>query len=177
MKILVVDDQPEYLRPYRSTFATNNIDLRVAIDLNQAWQIIKNGKESGKKHDEQGYKVFDLIVIDIAFDAPAREFKHEQDLIHDHLVRRGYGGLAISGQALGLRLWKQRGTLKQPYCYTTNHQDLWIQDIPAEEAEFGGGDASNHHTVIDKASLWPGSIITTIESAVSEWVSKPWLHH
>ena len=163
MNILVVDDQPEFLIPFFPRLEAAGITIQVLRDLGDAWLEIAAGAR------------FDLVVIDIAFDSPAREFQAEQSLIRESLVQRGYGGLAVSGQALGIRLWRERQVRQTPYCYTTNHQNLWIENIPSDDPEFAGGLPTEHGTIIDKAQLWPGEIVDKLQAAQQEWGRSNWL--
>ena len=157
MNILVVDDQPEFLIPFFPRLEGAGITIQVLRDLGDAWLEIAAGAR------------FDLVVIHIAFDSPASEFQAEQSLSRESLVQRGYGGLAVSGQALGIRILRERQVRQTPYSYTTNHQNLWIENIPSHDPEFAGGLPTEHDTIIDKAQLWLGNVVDKLQAAQQEW--------
>jgi len=164
MKLLLVDDVPQYIRPFRDRLLKDEIELTVVHDLGTAWRFLHRRAE------------LDLIVIDIALDTYEAEFAAEQSALQDGLLQRGYGGLQMSGQALGLRLWSRRHALRFPYCYVTNHVNLWVEGLGGADPEFGDNRmAGSLPTIIDKSSLWPDNIAERLEAARSEWVIKAWI--
>lgn len=164
MKYLFVDDTPEHLKLLLHALRKQSHEVTTARDLALAWKWLEEGKH------------FDLIVIDLALDRYTQKFAEEFSNIKEALLNLGYGGLPMSGQALGLRLWKQRKTLQNRYCYITNHPQLWISGITSPDPEFETSkDLDAKELVIDKASLWVNNIEDTLTKAITRWDQEKWL--
>lgn len=163
MAFLIVDDTPESLKPLTKTLRETGHEIAIARDLFVAWRYIEQGKH------------FDLIVIDIALDRFVEAFATEQHIIREGLKTQGYGDLPISGQALGLRLWRKRKEFEQRYCYITNHMYLWLPNLDPDDPEFGGGTATDHATVMDKSTLQQSNVAEKFTAAHNKWDRERWL--
>lgn len=136
----------------------------VARNLGTAWNWLERGDK------------FDLVVIDLALDRLIREFEPEFSTIKKRLSLQGLDDLPMSGQALGMRLWGRRKTLKQPYCYVTNNVPLWLANMGGGDPEFAGGALADlAELVIDKSSLWPHNVAAVLTKAREYWEREQWL--
>lgn len=164
MKYLIVDDTPEHLKPLAQALRGVGSEVVFARDLGIAWGWLERGDR------------FDLIVIDLALDRYTQEFADEQRTIKKGLALGGLGDLPMSGQALGLRLWRQRKKRKLRYCYITHHMQLWLADLDYNGAEFGGKPREDlAEVVLDKSSLWPDNVATKFQKAHDVWDQQQWL--
>jgi CheY-like chemotaxis protein len=163
MKFLIVDDTPEALKPLTKALRDAGHETATARNLAIAWRHI------------QSQSPVDLVVIDIALDREIREFAEEQKIISNGLIARGHGALPMSRQALGLRLWRQRRALRIRYCYTSHHMYLWLPNLDPDDPEFGGGNGTDHPTIMDKSSLWQNNVASKLTAAFHEWDNKSWL--
>lgn len=162
MKYLIVDDTPEHLKPLAQTLGGAGHGVVFARDLGTVWGWLERGDR------------FDLVVIDLALDLYIQEFAEEQRIIKEGLASRGLGDLPMSGQALGLRLWRQRNQRRWRYCYITHHMHLWLAGLGHGDAEFGGKSLEDlAEVVLDKSSLWPDNIAVKFQNAYEAW--NQWL--
>jgi CheY-like chemotaxis protein len=163
MRFLIVDDTPEALKPLAGALRESGHETTTARDLSLAWLTIEKDR------------LIDLVVIDIALDRYIREFADEQRQIREGLAAHGHEDLPMSGQALGLRLWRRRRELHMRYCYTTNHMYLWLPNLDRGDPEFAGGRAVDHPTVLDKSTLWQHNVESKLMEAYGEWAKQGWL--
>lgn len=164
MKFLIVDDNPEHLKPLPQTLREAGHTVVIARDLGTAWVRLQPDDS------------FDLIAIDLALDRFINKFAPEQNLIRAGLVSRNLGDLPMSGQALGLRLWKQRREKKQRYCYITNHDQLWLESLGPSDPEFKGESLGRlSEVILDKSSLLSKNIADKLKTAYEAWDTYQWL--
>jgi len=163
MKFLIVDDTPEAMKPLAKALRDAGHETATARDLAIAWRRIQTQPR------------VDLVVVDIALDRYVREFAEEQRIIREGLVARVHGNFPMSGQALRLRLWRNRRTLRTRYCYTTHHMYLWLPNLEPHDPEFRGGNSADHATIIDKSSLWQHNVESKFTTAFHEWDNNSWL--
>jgi hypothetical protein len=165
MKYLIIDDTPEYLKPLKSAIFEAGNEPVFARDIGTPWRWLQRGDHFG------------LIVIDLALDRTISEFEAEQRVIREGLALRDFGDLPMSGQALGMRLWSQRQTLRQPYCYITNHRQLWLPKLGSKPPEFGDTSPDDlNKLLIDKSSLWPNNVNEKFNDVLAVWGAKKWLN-
>lgn len=163
MKYLIIDDTPEHLKPLAEALRKIGHNVVFARNLGIAWGWLERGDR------------FNLIVIDLALDRYIQEFDEEQRSIKDGLALRGLSDLPMSGQALGLRLWRKRMDIKQPYCYITHHMHLWLAGLGHNGAEFGGKPLEElGGVVLDKSSLWPDNVAAKFQNAYDVWEQQQW---
>ena len=168
MKYLFVDDMPKYLKIHVNALRDAGHVVEIACDLSTAWKWIGDERKTDNP--------FDLVLIDLGLDRKVMEFKKEDEELRDALLSKGYGDLPISGQALGLRLWRRRNALQQPYCYFTNHLQLWLENFDKEDPEFGGETLEGlRDLMLDKSDLWPGNIKEKFWRARQVWKDEQWL--
>ncbi|MFZ4704045.1 MAG: hypothetical protein ACOYMG_28705 [Candidatus Methylumidiphilus sp.] len=160
-----MDDTPEHLKPLAHTLREAGHAMNFARDLGAAWGWLERGDH------------FDLIAIDLALDRYIREFEAEQAIIREGLALRNLADLPMSGQALGLRLWNQRKTLRQRYCYISNHTQLWLEAADkGGDPEFGGKNLDElSDLLIDKSSLWSKNVADKLKKAYEAWDQQQWL--
>lgn len=164
MNYLIVDDTPEHLKLLAQTLRSAEHQVTFARDLGIAWGWLERGDRFG------------LVVIDLALDRYIREFAEEHGVIKERLALQGLGDLPMSGQALGLRLWRHRKTLQQRYCYITHHRQIWLANLDAQQPEFGDGASKILDKVlIDKSSIWPKNVLDILEDARHTWEEQKWL--
>nr|VFJ56950.1 MAG: hypothetical protein BECKDK2373B_GA0170837_106212 [Candidatus Kentron sp. DK]VFJ59047.1 MAG: hypothetical protein BECKDK2373C_GA0170839_106912 [Candidatus Kentron sp. DK] len=169
MKYLLIDDMPSYLKSHKRTLESAGHTAELARDVGTGWISIKNGVDMGDP--------FDLVLIDLALDREIPEFNREYKEMKDVLHSQGYGDLPISGQALGLRLWRMREEIRQRYCYITNHPQLWLDNLNREDPEFGGEklEELQQEVVLDKSDLWSRNIQEKLHIAHQVWMDKQWI--
>ena len=164
MNYLIVDDTPEHLKPLADALRRVEHNVVFSRDLGIAWGWLGRGDQFG------------LIIIDLALDRYTQEFAEEHRIIKEGLASRGLGDLPMSGQALGLRLWRQRKNLKQRYCYITHHRHLWLAGLGYSDFEFAKKPLRDlDKIVLDKSSLWPNNIVAKLQEAYDAWEQQKWL--
>nr|VFK64291.1 MAG: Response regulator receiver domain-containing protein [Candidatus Kentron sp. UNK]VFK71054.1 MAG: Response regulator receiver domain-containing protein [Candidatus Kentron sp. UNK] len=127
MKYLIVDDIPESLSLLIRTLRQAGHYVTTARDLDIGWELVWDKRETP----------FDLVVLDLSLDRISREFIQEQSIIRNAPSMRDHRDfLPISGQAMGLRLWRRRKELRQRYCYLTHHRYFWAPQIDERDPEF-----------------------------------------
>lgn len=163
MEYLIIDDEPRFLTTWRRTLEASGHTICVVRDLTSAWNLLVKGKH------------FDLVVIDIALDRREAEFEKEYAELQAGLAARGKGGLPMSGQALGLRLWRQRASRKQPYCYFTHNFDLWLEGQNSSDTEFSHlGARRSPELVIEKIDVFAHNVEAKFENALEIWGAETW---
>ncbi len=161
---LLVDDTPQHLKPLTLTLREAGHEILVARDLCTAWGWLARGDR------------FDLVILDIALDRDCPEFAEEANTVKQALVQRSLADLPMSGQVLGLRLWLQRKTLKQPYCYITNHPQIWVPNLVPHDKEFEAGTVREVASlVLDKSTMWASNVQAKLQAAIQHWDCKKWL--
>jgi hypothetical protein len=166
MNYLFIDDMPEYLKIHVRTLRKAGHAVETARDVGAGWSWIIRSKT---EHP------FDMVIIDLALDRKIREFDREYEEMSNVLGSRGYGELRMSGQALGLRLWRRRKEIHQRYCYVTNHPQLWLDNINGADPEFGGETTGMlSDLVLDKPDLWRGNIEEKLQNAYNTWEKRQW---
>ncbi|VFM96025.1 MAG: Response regulator receiver domain-containing protein [Candidatus Kentron sp. G] len=168
-KYLFVDDQPNYLKRHRDTLREAGYEVEMARDLGAAWERIEQERETGNP--------FDLVLIDLALDRKVPEFKKEDEELRDALLSQGHGDVPISGQALGLRLWRLRRELQQRYCYVTNYSALWVESLDKQNPEFGAKALEKLENILllDKRQLWLENVEEKFQRAYQMWEDERWL--
>lgn len=162
MKYLFIEDQPEHLKPLTRELRDKRNEVVVARDLAEAWTWLQGGQQ------------FTLVAIDLALDQPVPEFAAEFGEVLKALSRKGLGELPMSGQALGLRLWRERKARNVRYCYLSNHPQLWVPAIDAGDPEFKAARGAPAEVLLDKASLWQHNIEAMLVAATKVWDEKKW---
>jgi CheY-like chemotaxis protein len=161
---LLVDDTPYHLKPLTLALREAGHEIAIARDLCTAWGLLTRGNR------------FDLVIIDIALDQGCPEFAAEASITKQALVQRSLADLPISGQAMGLRLWQQRQTLKQPYCYISNHPQIWVPNLVPHDKEFEAGTVGEVASlVLDKSTMWASNVQAKLQAAIQHWDDKKWL--
>jgi CheY-like chemotaxis protein len=164
MKYLFVDDTPEHLKPLMRSLRDAGHNVVVARNLGVAWHWLERGDR------------FDLALIDLALDRRSREFEDEFHEVRTALALRNLDDLPVSGQALGMRLWRRRRQLMQRYCYITNNVPLWLPNMVNGDAEFDGKPIEDlAELVMDKSSLWPHNVEAALKRAYEVWDQEQWL--
>jgi CheY-like chemotaxis protein len=164
MRYLFLDDNLVNQRPLVRALRNHEHEVFLSRDIGSAWKRIEEGG------------LFDLVIIDIALDRYSDEFRAEYHLVRQGLGEHGFYDLDMSGQALGLRLWRERQQLRQRYCYVSNHPHLWLSGLPKGNPEFDGKDRSSlQDVVMDKSSVWPSNVTKKFSSAYNVWENFQWL--
>nr|VFJ71447.1 MAG: Response regulator receiver domain-containing protein [Candidatus Kentron sp. FW] len=169
MKYLFVDDQPNYLNPHKKILKNAGHEVTTTRDLDAAWAWI----EKERKADQP----FDLVLIDLGLDRKVSEFKKEDEELREDLLSRGHGDIPISGQVLGLRLWRRRKELQQRYCYVTNYSYLWVEKFDEQNPEFGGKglEVLKDTLMLNKSELWSDNVEEKFQRAHQKWQEEGWL--
>nr|VFJ49563.1 MAG: Response regulator receiver domain-containing protein [Candidatus Kentron sp. DK] len=170
MKYLFVDDMPNYVSIHRKALGKAGHVVVSARDLDFAWDLIEKESLTGSP--------FDMVLIDLGMDRKDPAFEQEDRELRGILQSRGYGDLPISGQSLGLRLWRKRKTLWQRYCYITNHSILWVDNADGQDPEFGGKlwETVDNILLLDKSDLWLGNIEKKLQVVGKIWENEGWLN-
>jgi len=164
MDYLIVDDQPNFLKTWKRALEVCGNTVFIVRDLTAAWNLLANGKR------------FDLVIIDIALDRQEIAFQEDYRALQTGLAARGMGGLPMSGQALGLRLWRERKSWKQPYCYLTHNSQLWLEGQNYPDPEFLGlGPLRGPDLVIEKTDVFARNVEAKFRAAFNIWMNEKWL--
>nr|VFJ43918.1 MAG: hypothetical protein BECKFM1743A_GA0114220_100127 [Candidatus Kentron sp. FM]VFJ44258.1 MAG: hypothetical protein BECKFM1743C_GA0114222_1000910 [Candidatus Kentron sp. FM]VFK06155.1 MAG: hypothetical protein BECKFM1743B_GA0114221_1001110 [Candidatus Kentron sp. FM] len=163
-RYLFIDDIPQYLRIYLKILRNAGHSVEIIDNIGAGWTRIECDGP------------FHLVLIDLGLDRKIREFDREYEEIIDTLRAQGYGSLPISGQVLGLRLWRRRKEMQQRYCYLTNHPQLWLANLNPDDPEFGGEKPEIlRDMVLDKSDLWSRNIEEKFQRAHQVWEDEQWL--
>nr|VFK07222.1 MAG: hypothetical protein BECKLPF1236A_GA0070988_1000811 [Candidatus Kentron sp. LPFa]VFK23960.1 MAG: hypothetical protein BECKLPF1236C_GA0070990_1000911 [Candidatus Kentron sp. LPFa] len=172
MKYLIIDDMPEHITPLVSTLREAGHQVTNTRNLSMGWEQFN--------HEHRAHTPFDLIVLDLALDRKIREFPEEQKVIQDALYSRSVADIPVSGQAMGLRLWRRRKEIQQRYCYITYHQYVWMAQLDGEDPEFEQELSELDvrwlpKLILEKSDLWPDNVAEKFEIAHKIWDDKKWL--
>ncbi len=166
MKLLLLDDTLEYWKPAVRALKMAGHEVVGTKDVGIAWSLLQRGDR------------FDLVIIDLLLDRASPEFAQENKEITQGLASKGVGAISASGQVVGLRLWRQRQQLKQPYCYITNNSPaLWVSNIDQNDPEFAHtSQQTPEHLVIDKSTIWPANVEAILKESCVFWAKQSWLN-
>ncbi|VFM96024.1 MAG: hypothetical protein BECKG1743D_GA0114223_101551 [Candidatus Kentron sp. G] len=165
-KYLFIDDAPEYLRVYRKILRDAGHTMEIIDNIGLGWVWIER------------HGPFELVLIDLALDRHFSEFGREYKEVREGLESYGHGALFMTGQALGLRLWRRRKKIQQPYCYFTNFSQIWVENCNTGDPEFGGmmfEEAHDLGLVLNKSALWEGNMDQELRNIRQIWEDKEWL--
>ena len=155
MKILLLDDQPDLIRLYKRALERYGHTVLLAFDGTSAYRALKAPKN-----------VFDIAVLDLMLKRYEPEFSDEQTAINRAAPTLGLP----SGQAIGLRLWRE--TPHIPYCYLSSDISVWVPDL---NSEFKGRQAGDEATLILRKELTPPpELANKLEAALSLWQTRGW---
>nr|VFK28040.1 MAG: Response regulator receiver domain-containing protein [Candidatus Kentron sp. MB]VFK29354.1 MAG: Response regulator receiver domain-containing protein [Candidatus Kentron sp. MB]VFK74760.1 MAG: Response regulator receiver domain-containing protein [Candidatus Kentron sp. MB] len=176
MKYLIVDDEVAHLRRWTRPLREAGHHVTIAREVDIGWERIQRERKDP----------FDLVLLDLALDRRADEFTWEQGIVKEALSRRGFGDLPMSGQALGLRLWRRRRALKQRYCYVSNVRNLiWMPRLIADDPEFNEPDPDAYGlempdnllgVILEKSELSSNNVAEKLQKAWQIWEDNGWLH-
>nr|VFK28041.1 MAG: Response regulator receiver domain-containing protein [Candidatus Kentron sp. MB]VFK29357.1 MAG: Response regulator receiver domain-containing protein [Candidatus Kentron sp. MB]VFK74761.1 MAG: Response regulator receiver domain-containing protein [Candidatus Kentron sp. MB] len=176
MKYLIIDDIPVHIKLLAVALRRAEHQVETARNLDIGWDKFKHERNIGTP--------FDLVVLDLTLDRKTQACAEEQEIIRESLILRDLGDLPMSGQAMGLWLWRQRKGLQQRYCYMSYHRYLWIPRLDGEDPEF---DESDHESrgrkiperllglILEKSNLWPDNIAAVFQNAWQIWEDRKWL--
>nr|VFK38795.1 MAG: hypothetical protein BECKTC1821D_GA0114238_100585 [Candidatus Kentron sp. TC] len=172
MKYLIIDDQVETLKPLIRVLREVGHQVTTSHNLSMGWEWLKRERREGNP--------FDLVILDLALDRKVREFTEEQDDVRDALDSRGVADLPMSGQVMGLWLWRRRKEVRQRYCYMTYHPCVWMAQLDEEAPEFEQGlselDAEwLPKLILEKSDLWLDNVAEKFETAWKIWEDREWL--
>nr|VFK18790.1 MAG: hypothetical protein BECKLPF1236B_GA0070989_11522 [Candidatus Kentron sp. LPFa] len=172
MKYLIVDDMPEHIAPLITNLREAGHQVTNTRNLSMGWEEINRAHRARTP--------FDLIVLDLALDRKVREFPEEQKVIRDALYSRSVADIPVSGQAMGLRLWRRRKEIQQRYCYITYHQYVWMAQLDGEDPEFEQELSELDvgwlpKLILEKSDLWPDNVAEKFETAYKIWEERKWL--
>lgn len=127
--VLLLDDEPDYPQLVMVPALADHFEVTHVETATQALAAIQR-----RQHP------FHLVILDLMLnERMPRELAASAELVSQALRPKGLSS-QYSAQALGLWLWKERTSVRQPYCYLTSYPDAHAAGLglDANDTEFGG---------------------------------------
>lgn len=162
--VLLLDDEPDYPQLVLVPTLGDYFDVTLVETAAQALAAIRK-----RQHP------FHLVILDLMLnERMPREIAASAELVSQALRPMGLGS-QYSAQALGLWLWQQRISLRQPYCYLTSYPDAHAAGLglDANDPEFGAAAEDQMKQLVCKRGT-EGDGTQLVDAARTVWTEMNW---